>query len=180
MLTQQDYNDYIYEQVTPVQLAEKYSVSLQTVYRHLNKYRTSSVLPPKRRLNPEEVSELRYELKNAIPHDSERNVTAIIRRWGISSVANACRLVGVKNLSQLRTGNSDLNQILRKLHLRLVGNVLYSPQKRGRSNERLQLFLGEDALGELYLHPTKWIKDNLTEIKTICFGKNTKGGNEND
>ena len=162
-----DYDAYQRKELTAADLCYRYNLSLQAVYNQLRAWRAPQG-SPRQFMTSEDRANLKADLLAAIPHDRVNGIKQVLIAYRLKSISQALALLKVKSLSELR-GNRDLGIVLRRLNLRLVQNILYSPKNHGRKYENRQIVLDSEALVMLTSDPVKWIRANINEVRETCY-----------
>jgi len=170
MITQQDYNEYINKTITAQELAWRENVSRNQVYVELRKYKGSERL--NRKLSMPEKAALAAELCSAVPYDSESGIKAVLARYRIKTAQQAYKLLGYKNLHDLKYGQPGLGLLLKRFGLIIVGTTIYARGNRLKPARHLILTSGD--IESISLNPVIWLKENSALIREICLGGKRK------
>ena len=154
-------------------MAYKYRVSLQTVYKEVRESGMTEN-PAQRHHSKAMRQRLKDELLEAIPYDPVYSTTAILARWGLKSLTHALRLLKVKSLDELRGAPADTRGMLKSLGLNMRANVLYSPANRGWYYPERQIHLTPEEHEEFIKNPSEWLKSNADRLKVCYAGKKVK------
>ena len=170
MITQQDYNDFTAKRITAQDLAWRENTSRNSIYVELRKYKGSERL--NRRISHDEKASLAAELCSATPYDTENGLKAVLARYRIKTAQQAYKLLGYKNLHDLKYGQPGLGLLLKRFGLIIVGTTIYARGNRLKLARHLILTSGD--IESISLNPVIWLKENSALIREICLGGKKK------
>jgi hypothetical protein len=167
MITRQEYNSLIRGSVTYEELKTRHpTINLKEAIGAYRGKRT--------RLSPEELDSLESELLALPPGAKRGEQKKVLHRYGQSTLHNALKILGYKNIGHLVTGNPHLYPLLKALKLALnpETRAIYSTiAPKARYALTRQMRLTEGQYQELIENPVAFIKAHKQDIKRLYSTK---------